>query len=208
MRIVCIGDSLTYGYGVARSQTWVHRLDQRLKEAFGPDSEAINRGISGDTTGGMLARFQREVLDASPNMVLLMGGANDLFCEASPAMFQPNLMAMAQQASKGNILPIIGIGPGLLPDQVPKAWSTLTDFHQIPHVMDQYRTWLLRFGSAFGFPVIDFSKAVPLQEDYFLDGLHPNQKGHARMADLVCSILIPPDSSPALPGDRRRQPPA
>lgn len=190
MRIVCIGDSLTYGYGVARFQTWVSQVDQRLKEAYGPASEAINCGINGDTTGGMLARFQRDVLDASPNMVLLMGGANDLFCEASPAMFQPNLMAMAQQASKRNILPVIGIGPGLLPDQVPTAWASLTDFYQIPHVMDQYRTWLLRFGSSFGFPVIDFAQAVPLQEDYFLDGLHPNQKGHARMADLVWSVLL------------------
>lgn len=191
MRIVCIGDSLTYGYGVARHQTWVSQVDVRLKETFGVSSAAVNCGINGDTTGGMLARFQRDVLDPAPDMVLMMGGANDLFSGASPAMIQPNLMGMAHQAEQQGIRPVIGIGPGLLPDQVPPAWAAFTDFHQIPLVMDQYRTWLFRFGASFGYPVIDFAQAVPLQSAYFLDGLHPNQKGHARMADLVCSILFP-----------------
>ena len=55
MKIICIGDSLTEGYGVGRPENWVTLLNERS------ENDIINKGISGDTTGGMLARFQKDV---------------------------------------------------------------------------------------------------------------------------------------------------
>ena len=48
MKIVCLGDSLTYGFMVRRSKIWTKLSED--KTGF----EIINEGISGDTSGGML----------------------------------------------------------------------------------------------------------------------------------------------------------
>jgi len=46
LSIVCIGDSLTFGYGVNKSENWVSLVATRVKEKI------INKGIPGDTTSG------------------------------------------------------------------------------------------------------------------------------------------------------------
>ena len=60
--VVVLGDSLT------EQLDWAEWL---------PGTEALNRGISGDTTEGMLARIH-EVLDRNPEIVIIQGGINDL----------------------------------------------------------------------------------------------------------------------------------
>ena len=47
-KLICLGDSLTFGLRVPQSQTW-----PRLVQETGV--EVIHLGICGDTTGGMLA---------------------------------------------------------------------------------------------------------------------------------------------------------
>ena len=77
MKLICIGDSLTFGYGVRPSQRWTRLCAQET------GWEIVNEGISGDTTGGMLVRLrallaERDICVQRP-LVLLMGGANDIF---------------------------------------------------------------------------------------------------------------------------------
>ena len=77
MKLICIGDSLTFGYGVRPSQRWTRLCAQET------GWEIVNEGISGDTTGGMLVRLrallaERDICVQHP-LALLMGGANDIF---------------------------------------------------------------------------------------------------------------------------------
>ena len=44
MKLICIGDSLTFGYGVRPSQRWTRLCAQET------GWEIVNEGISGDTT--------------------------------------------------------------------------------------------------------------------------------------------------------------
>ena len=53
--IICIGDSLTYGFGVRRAQCWTKLAAEMSGWTI------VNCGICGDTTGGMLVRM-REIL--------------------------------------------------------------------------------------------------------------------------------------------------
>ncbi len=55
MKIVCLGCSLTAGYGVSREDSWVGILSRTTCDTW------INAGICGDTTGGMLARLGESV---------------------------------------------------------------------------------------------------------------------------------------------------
>ena len=52
MKLICIGDSLTFGYGVRPFQRWTRLCAQET------GWEIVNEGISGDTTGGMLVRLR------------------------------------------------------------------------------------------------------------------------------------------------------
>ena len=72
MIIACLGDSLTYGYGIPRPKVWTTLLARRT------GIDVRNCGINGDTTGGMLARFHPQVVQAGADAVLIMGGFNDL----------------------------------------------------------------------------------------------------------------------------------
>ena len=71
MKLICIGDSLTFGYGVRPSQRWTRLCAQET------GWEIVNEGISGDTTGGMLVRLRALLanrdIGAQRPLVLLMG---------------------------------------------------------------------------------------------------------------------------------------
>ena len=190
MKLVCLGDSITYGYGVRRSECWV-TVASRLSGV-----ECINRGINGDTTGGMLSRFSAEVLAERPKAVLLMGGANDIMLGAGEGAARANITSMAHRAVAAGIVPLIGIPlPFALP--VREDWAVLTDFAAASAVHDSYARWLHHVCGVFNFRMVDFRAAFLERvaesggdaSAWFLDGLHPTAEGHALMADVAVATL-------------------
>ena len=73
--IVALGASHTAGWGVPFDQAYPARL-QALLQAKGVDAVVRNRGIAGDTTGGMLARLE-SVVRPGTRLVILQPGTND-----------------------------------------------------------------------------------------------------------------------------------
>lgn len=71
-RIVCIGDSIVYGYEVEGTLTWIGRL--RREEEI----NLLNVGLNGDTTEGMFDRFKEHVVDIQAKAVVILGGGNDI----------------------------------------------------------------------------------------------------------------------------------
>ena len=55
-KLICLGDSLTFGAGVTRRDCGTSLVQRACGWTV------VNRGIRGDTTGGMLVRLQRDVL--------------------------------------------------------------------------------------------------------------------------------------------------
>ena len=51
MRVYCLGDSTTYGFGVSRREAWPALVGAATGH------EMINGGVNGDATSGTLARF-------------------------------------------------------------------------------------------------------------------------------------------------------
>ena len=124
MKVICLGDSFTFGFGVKKQDCWVSRLDI-------DGYSFVNKGINGDTTSGMLARFERDVVSENPNYVLITGGVNDFISGSSLQIPQNNYMAMVHQAFHRKIIPIVGISPGFDPDLMRKDWAAFQDFHQV-----------------------------------------------------------------------------
>lgn len=183
-KIICIGDSLTRGYGVDPGETWVERLNRRLNIQF------INKGINGDTTGGMLSRFHCDVVEEKPQYVLILGGVNDLITGSSTEMIGTNMMAMIHQAYHYGIIPIAGAPIKADPLTFREDWKELTSVSRLNAEILEYRGILSKLCYIFHVDYIDFysefeRKAGEPYSQCFLDGLHPTGKGHEILADIA-----------------------
>jgi acyl-CoA thioesterase I len=75
--IVAMGTSNTYGYGVARGQTYPAQLQAMLK-ARGIDAVVINAGVNGDSSAGMLARLNSAVPNGTRLVIVETYSGNEL----------------------------------------------------------------------------------------------------------------------------------
>jgi acyl-CoA thioesterase-1 len=78
--IVAIGSSSTNGAGASSpAASYPSRLAVELKQRFpGHDITVLNRGVNGEQTEQMLARFETDVIAAHPDLVLWQVGTNSV----------------------------------------------------------------------------------------------------------------------------------
>jgi lysophospholipase L1-like esterase len=192
MELICIGDSLTFGYGVRRNERWTALAAEESGWTL------RNCGVSGDTTGDMLVRLRALLAEpggrSDERCFLLMGGCNDIFYSGSDASARENMAAMVHQLFAAGEAPIVAVGPDLSGGPYPHGWSELTDFHAAEETVREYGRWLERFCDAFGVRMLDFrrdflDRAGRPRPELYLDGLHPSREGHRVMAERVCRVL-------------------
>lgn len=189
MKIICIGDSITYGLGVPVEDSWTQILRQNT--AY----NVINRGINGDTSGGMLARFQKDVIDERPDLVFIMGGANDFMMGCETAVVKANILAMVHQARAAKINVVIGIEISSNLLNIREDWKTLVNFQDVDDKLGEMHLWLYQFCKVFQVPFVDlyqnYRRAILSQEkEFYIDGVHPNKKGHRLIADIIMQSNI------------------
>jgi lysophospholipase L1-like esterase len=188
MKIVCLGDSLTYGFGARRSLVWTKIAQDKL------GMEIINEGICGDTTSGMMGRFYNAVYAKSPAAVLIMGGVNDFIVGADMGIVKSNIMSMAHQAVAKYIDPIIGIPTKIDAEKVRNDWAEFADFNKVAEELAEYREWIKKFCNTFNFKYIDFysefeNKAGAEARNLYVDGLHFNEEGNQIMAEIFVTAI-------------------
>lgn len=187
MKIVCLGDSITAGLG-KKKEHWIEILKNETAVSY------INKGICGDTSGGMLTRFYRDVVEEKPASVIIMGGFNDFIAGSEEGGVRANFMAMVHQAWFHRIFPVVGIPPLFDLPSVRSDWAGFTDFNRVLECCTRQRVWLYQFAKLFRADVIDFEQAFLQQAEgnragYFSDGIHPNTKGNRIMAEWILSRL-------------------
>jgi len=195
-RIVFFGDSIT--------DFW------RLNEYF-PDSDYINRGIAGQTTGEMLQRMIADVVDLRPQSVLILAGTNDLARGITPEMIEKNYQTMADLAAANKIKLVFA---SVLPvsdyhkDQNPVYERTPA---RPPAFIHQLNDWLKDFCTRRNAIYLDYFPALAdeagmFKADFSDDGLHPNAKGYRVMAPLALAAIgkmaPPPPPEPQKPKRR------
>jgi lysophospholipase L1-like esterase len=164
--VVFLGDSITQLWGDA------------LPAAF-PGVKIANRGISGDTTRGVLIRLQDDVLVLKPRAVVLLIGTNDLDEHATPETIAGNvkLILAAMKASSPQT-------PIILCQVFPSSATLNRSAAQIKKVNELYLA-----------VVKDDAQVIPLdtwalfadgngnaKPSEFPDLLHPNRVGYAKWA--------------------------
>ena len=100
-QVVALGASNTRGWGVSEAQSYPTQL-QALLQARGSTLRVTNEGVSGDTTGEMLARLASAVPDGT-KIVILQFGTNDARLNTPPATRQANIAAILEELRKRGI---------------------------------------------------------------------------------------------------------
>lgn len=148
----------------------------------------VGRGVSGQTTPQVLARFQQDVIALRPKVVVVLAGTNDIAGNTGPSSddeIERNLASMSEQAFSAGI-------------RVVLASITPVSFQQSSgnpgrRPMARVRainTWMRKYCEDKKIVYLDYFSAMVdsqglLKPDLSDDGLHPNGKGYALMEPLA-----------------------
>ncbi|MFD1259081.1 GDSL-type esterase/lipase family protein [Entomomonas asaccharolytica] len=97
--ILCLGDSLTKGYGSTETKfTYPSHLKEVLK-SFG-SYNIINAGVIGDTSIGALNRIDGLLRTYQPYLVITCIGTNDMLLNTNPAVTKSNIISICNKVSQ------------------------------------------------------------------------------------------------------------
>lgn len=170
-RLLILGDSLSEGYGVAREASYASLLEKKIKAA-GKDWQVINASISGSTSASAVGRLKWQ-LKNKPDLLILALGANDGLRGTAVAETKKNL-AQALELAKKEGLKTVLFGMRMPPNYGEKYTK---DFEKM--YADLARTHNVRLVPFF----LDGVAGDPKMNQ--ADGIHPNEKGHQKLADNV-----------------------
>lgn len=167
--VVFLGDSITQGWGPDMGASF-------------PTLKVANRGISGDTTRGMLVRMQEDVLALNPSAVVMLMGTNDLEEGDSPEEVAANVGAIVERLHAHDAdLPILlcKVFPSSARMRRPAAAIRKINELCTAAVAGNERVTIVDTWSIFADDNGDAKKVE------FPDLLHPNDLGYAKWADAL-----------------------
>jgi acyl-CoA thioesterase I len=175
--IVCYGDSITAGYGLAEGQSFPDALD-KLLHAAGYQYKIENKGTSGATTKDAVASLQT-VLQLHPEVVIVEFGGNDGLRGLPLQQTRRNLdqvISVLQAAHIKVLLAGITLPPNYGPDYI--------------HQFDQVFTTLAAEHHTAFVPMI-YKNLIDVPGTIQRDGIHPTAKGSQMIAQTLLPVLKP-----------------
>jgi len=190
IRIVALGDSTTagtpgflspieappHGRGDETSQYayWLMKVHQ--------DWEVLNRGVDGQRTDQIAARFDRDVIAAAPRAVVIIAGVNDIYQGRSVEYVTTELRKMYDRTLRGGIKLVAG---SIIPFNTARP-----EQNERMRVVNEW----IRAQSNASIAFVDTRAAVaaPGKPDLLVsspDQLHPSVDGYRRMADAIGPVL-------------------
>ncbi|GGG85840.1 peptidase [Parapedobacter pyrenivorans] len=205
LKIVAFGNSIT-----ARRATvdtvWADRLPYLLADA-GITATLINSGVGSSHSGRLvdndfakvrhaLDRFETDVLDHHPDLVIISFGSNDAYIDdGNPAgasrisleKFKANLSFMIKELKRRNVRVLLAAPPPFVfgkvrqyqnkrLQQYVEAVRKLSKMYQVG-LADNYRIFS------------KYAKEKGGYGDLFPDGVHPNDEGHAMIAENIAITI-------------------
>ena len=179
IKILVLGDSLTAGYGLDKSDSFPAVLEKHLL-ASGWNASIANGGVSGDTSAGGKNRL-KWALTKKPDMVIVELGANDGLRGLNPNNTKENLASILKELKRRQILILL---TGMLaPPNLGKTYGR--EFEKV----------YLDLANQFNVPFYKFflDGVAGNPELNQGDGIHPNRKGVSvivkRISPSVISVL-------------------
>jgi acyl-CoA thioesterase-1 len=163
--VLAFGDSLTFGTGAAKDESYPAIL------ARNTGLHVVNAGVPGEISAEGLARLSTALDEAQPKLLILCHGGNDFLRRMDEATAASNIRAMIELA-KSRGIPVVLVAtpkPGI-PASVPAFYGEIASQADIPLE---------------GSVVKDVLYDSRLKSDL----VHPNGKGYGAMAAAVEKVL-------------------
>ncbi len=187
-KAVLMGNSITEGWAAKHPE-------------FFAEHQYVGRGISGQTTAQMLARFRADLLDLAPRVAVIAGGTNDIAQNngyISLAHILDNIISMAELARANGVVPVLC---SVLP-VADFGWRK--GLNPAPKVIE-LNAMIRAYAQKAKILYVDYHSAMAdaqggMIADYSNDGVHPTEVGYE-----VMERILPPVVDKALKQARKVQ---
>jgi lysophospholipase L1-like esterase len=144
-----------------------------------PEWTVLNRGIDGQRSDEILARFSRDVVEQKPDYVIILAGVNDIYEGRTLESIKRNLLEMYHKAIEAKITPLAAT-------VLPYDTASSSDSVAIKELND----WIEETARHLGIPFCDTNRAVrnPGKPDRLRaspDGHHPDVSGYKAMGEQL-----------------------
>jgi lysophospholipase L1-like esterase len=192
MRIVAMGDSTTAGTPGFRSPLEAPPAgegDRTSQYAYWlmqihPEWEVLNRGVNGERSDQIRARFERDAIDPKPTVIVLIAGVNDVYQGRSAAHVIDQLCWMYGRAVQAGIRVIAGT---IVPFNIATPEQNAT--------MREINSWIrTQAASDRSLGFVDTRAAVSASGDpdklsETEDQIHPTAAGYRAMAEVIRPVI-------------------
>lgn len=155
-------------------------------EHYYPGLRTVNKGIAGDTTGGMLERVDADVCALSPSVAVVHGGINDIFMGVSDDTVVENLQAIVSH----------------IREALPETQIIVQSVYPVEEFSDLEITGHVRAvnerlaaqAKQNGYTYVDVYSALAAEDGrlthgYADDGLHPNDAGYTAVQPVLAQAI-------------------
>ena len=163
--ILAFGDSLTFGTGAARTESYPAVLERLVGR------RVINAGVPGEVTGEGASRLPEVLEREKPALLILCHGGNDLLRRLNQQQTTDNLRAMIRLARDRKIAVVIIAVPFPGVSLSPPPFYRETAAEMGLPIEEKALSTILSDGS--------------LKSDY----IHPNAAGYRKLAESIADLL-------------------
>lgn len=190
MNICIFGDSVVWGAWLPSRVGWANLLRNYLEKNFGSTFSVYNLGIDGNTTNDLLLRFDIETKARSPELIIFEIGVNDSCYRETrnkPLVdidtFKRNIKILINKAkTHTHKITFLGLVKGNDKETMPLPSSSTGKCYDKENVVlydEAIKNVCLEEN-------VDFIDLYSLLDDQdFVDGLHPNPAGHIKIFEIV-----------------------
>jgi acyl-CoA thioesterase-1 len=198
LTIVAIGSSSTAGYGASTpANNYPSRLAAELaKRLPGQPIRVFNKGVGGETSDQMVARFDRDVFAHRPDLVIWQVGTNSVIKDADLGNYEQIVLAgMNRLKAAGSDIIVMDMqyAPKVLDHphwpQMEAIIADATAREKVPvfHRFDLMKHWVA-------------SGQLPFPRMLSADGLHMNDLSYRCLAKALAKSIVergrPAESAP------------
>lgn len=159
-------------------------------DTYYPGLNAVNRGIAGDMTVGVLRRMDASVFALEPRLVVLLIGVNDLSRGYSPETVTENIMKIVD-GIKSRLPSAAVIVQSVYPvnsvhgkEYASRLTPLISELNSALEALDKEHGYV--FVNVY--PAIDDGTGSLIRE-YSDDGLHPNAAGYKAISSVLAPYL-------------------
>jgi acyl-CoA thioesterase-1 len=163
--ILAFGDSLTYGTGAGRSESYPSVLSEMKGR------KVINAGVPGEITTEAVQRLPTLLAEHKPDLVIIIHGGNDMLRRMPYAKASANLTRMINLSrDSGADVVIAGVPPPGLLLQTASFYAEVAETTKTP-INEDASASILQYPA---------NKSDPV---------HPNAKGYRMLAEELAAVL-------------------